>query len=720
MMGRYQLKIELLSDMCVSDGGVYNSSLDTDICYDRYGFPFIPARRIKGCLRECGQELCDWGMTIPVSDLFGDKGADTNRAKVRIGNAYPEHYDEMVRQAKEYEGNLIFHPQNVLDHFSYIRTQTAVDYDTGVADPTSLRTIRVADKGLVFLANVDVDDRYYESLNACCDTFTNIGIARTRGLGEIRATLVKGTEKPKVDTARNVHAPYVPGAMRLDYELFLEEPVICKSTNGGESRSLDYIDGGKMLGLIAQEIRRQGGDFLAFMRKGEFFCSNAYLAVDGERCLEVPANCYSIKNDHQRYVEKCSQKSIPKEAEKLQLNMMKHCYVRMDSAGNLHRETVRMEERYHHRRPEDKSIGRAAEEASGDSRFYQMSSIEAGQRFAGYVTGTAEQIQTVYRSLSGLQEICLGYSHSSEYGKTQIKVTGLKTEVPIRTAELKDFMVKLESPVILYNDRAFYSTDIADLDAEIRTVLGFSNTPARVKYIDRYVNYTTVGGYNVTWNMRKPTIEAFDKGTVLLYHLEEPVSVTLPGQVLIGERVSGGFGEVSVRKLEMGEEGRILLLGKQTSASQVERVHADPGSLAEALCSDLFHYYVKMRAVSDVKNLSGKDAELKTEQARPTVSNMLLMCRENSSMNAIAGSVEKRYGRKSENKEDKLKLAGRILDFAEKRSEPLVVLFSEKYHVADFEFSREAAEYLYLEAFLQQLKYSIREREAKGKQKEEA
>ena len=55
-MGKYQIKIELLSDLCVSDGGVYNSSLDTDICYDAYGFPFIPAKRLKGCLRECAQE----------------------------------------------------------------------------------------------------------------------------------------------------------------------------------------------------------------------------------------------------------------------------------------------------------------------------------------------------------------------------------------------------------------------------------------------------------------------------------------------------------------------------------------------------------------------------------------------------------------------------------------------------------------------------------------
>ena len=52
----YQIKIQLLSDLCVSDGGVYNSMLDTDICYDAFGFPYIPAKRLRGRLRECALE----------------------------------------------------------------------------------------------------------------------------------------------------------------------------------------------------------------------------------------------------------------------------------------------------------------------------------------------------------------------------------------------------------------------------------------------------------------------------------------------------------------------------------------------------------------------------------------------------------------------------------------------------------------------------------------
>lgn len=740
-MSRCQLRIELLSDLCVSDGGVYNSALDTDICYDRYGFPVIPARRIRGCLRECGLELCDWGKDIPIRTLFGDKGADSNRARVRIGDAYPENYEELVREVKASPGNLVFHPQNVLNHFSYVRTQTSLDYGTGIADPTTLRTMRVANRGLVFLSDTEVEDGLFDALEACCKAFTHMGIGRTRGLGEVRVTLTRiptnkhGEEMPEEpeETGRKVHAPYVEGAVRLDYELNLKEPVICKSTNGGESRSLDYIEGSKMLGLIAQELKKAGVDFVPFMDGSELFCSNAYLSKDGERCLEVPANYYTIKNEDSRYVEKGFTDELPVELNDVQLNMMKHCYVRRDSGGSLIREGVCMEERYHHRRPEDKSIGRAAAEDSGESGFYQMSSIEAGQSFRGYVTGTAEQIQKIYDCLSALHNVCIGYSHSSEYGKTGIRIISLSTEEPERTVTASDFSVKLEAPALIYNSKAFYSTDVMDLDAEIRSALGIPETaePAeperfgsaeleRRRNPRQYVKYVTLGGYNVTWNARKPTVEAFDKGTVLYYHFSQPVKLRIPGQILLGERVSEGFGEATVHmEGDISEPCRINLLAESRGKVGGCLVCADPGTLAADLCDELFIWYVRMKAVSDVKNLPKGDVLRNASKARPTVSNMILICQENTGMQAIDRIVKERYGKKSEQKEEKLAVAGRILDQAEKNSSELLDAFCREYQVTGYKMERDRYVYQYLKSFLQQLKYIFRVKEA-GKQKEEA
>lgn len=251
-MGKYQIKIELLSDLCVSDGGVYNSSLDTDICYDAYGFPFIPAKRLKGCLRECAQELQDWDINwsdkdFSIKRFFGSEGKQPS--KVRIGNARLENYDKMRAEAEKYKNSLIFHPQNILQHFSYIRTQTAINPETGVADDTSLRTMRVADKGLVFIAETEMEEKYYKDFTNIISVFSSMGIARTRGFGEIKASLVPiKTGFCQNNAIVNNTEENVCGAetlCRLEYSIYLEEPVICKSMDGGETKSMDYIEGSK-------------------------------------------------------------------------------------------------------------------------------------------------------------------------------------------------------------------------------------------------------------------------------------------------------------------------------------------------------------------------------------------------------------------------------------------------------------------------------------------
>ena len=51
----YRLIITLKSDLCVGSGYSYAGIIDSDICYDALGLPYIPARRLKGCLREAAE-----------------------------------------------------------------------------------------------------------------------------------------------------------------------------------------------------------------------------------------------------------------------------------------------------------------------------------------------------------------------------------------------------------------------------------------------------------------------------------------------------------------------------------------------------------------------------------------------------------------------------------------------------------------------------------------
>ncbi len=708
-MGKYQIRITLLSDLCVSDGGVYNSFLDTEICYDEWGFPYIPAKRLKGCLRECALELNDWGGTIPIEAIFGKAGEGASG--LRLGNAYLEHYEEMQAEAKRYAHTLVCHPQNILNHFSYIRTQTAIQYDTGVADNTTLRNMRVVNKGLVFLAEAELTEAYKADFSSCCRALHAIGIARTRGLGEVQACLENFSEK--TGQSDKQHASWQEGSDYLAYTLELKEPLICKSVNGGETRTMDYIEGSKILGLVAQRMKEEGGDIKTLLtqqgeEKTELFCSNAYLEQKGKRLLEVPASCYEIKNDKEHYIDRIYETEEKKEMSRSngwQLNRMKHCYVTMDPAsGQLMKGEVRLEERYHHRRPEDKAIGRAAEDEEGNSGFYQMSSISRGQRFQGYLCGSEEQIQKIYKLLAKKQDYYMGYSHSAEYGRVRLCITKVAKQEKTIWKQCRDFMVKLEAPTIIYGEKAMYSIQAQDLIAEINTALGIEAEGTKV---ERHINYTTLGGYNVTWHARKPVIEAFEKGTVLHYQLEQPVD--LPAFLLIGERVTEGFGEASILPVDR-EKGQYL--GEIEQAGCVEAgLDLEAGSnFLKEICKDLFTEYIRITAVQEAKRL-----QLKGETMKPTVSNLLLMCKDSQTLGQVEESMKKRFAEKtSEKKRQKLQDAEFILKEVKKNSGQLLAGFCKRYQVSQYAPKQEEYEYVYLIHYLNELKYRFRQ-EAPGK-----
>ena len=211
VMNRCDLKIELMSDMCVSDGGVYNSSLDTDVVYDSYGFPYIPAKRIKGCLREIALELKQMGLDVDPEILFGSEG--NSSGKVRVSDALLKDVECYRDDINKSSNMRVFHPQNVLNYYTYIRTQTSIDYDYGVAEDASLRNMRVVKKGNTFLAKIEIDDESVsDAFRMCCTALRHMGLSRTRGLGEIRCSVV--APETTSDKTENDFA-LVEGANRL-------------------------------------------------------------------------------------------------------------------------------------------------------------------------------------------------------------------------------------------------------------------------------------------------------------------------------------------------------------------------------------------------------------------------------------------------------------------------------------------------------------------------
>lgn len=752
-MATYKLKIELLSDLCVSDGGIYNSALDIDICQDAYGFPYIPAKRIKGCLRESALELADWGENVDIGKLFGDKGKRENAGILRISDAVLS--DSVENRAEiDASNSVIYHKQNILNQYSYVRTQTSIDNETGVAKPTSLRTMRVAKKGLVFEAKLRVAD-INETANGCDDTeaqaddtmtskewksvldlicanLTHMGNSRTRGLGEVRVTLSDGETGAcaSVKSAENKLTGEADASdCILTYEIRLEEPVVCKSLNGGQEQTQDYIDGSKLLGVLAGRYRNENhAEITELLNQGAMAFSNAYIADEGMRYREVPGYIYGIKNDKTAYVNKLfdpENTAAIKDGVTRQLNAMKHTYISIGEDGALRKKDVLTEHRYHHRRADDKSIGRA-DATSSDSAFYQIASICAGQTFQGYIRGTAAQIETVYKLLQKDAEIQIGYGSSAEYGRCTIvslkaenaqavKVDSVQTE-----ARVDKLLVTLQAPAIVYSNKAVASADVDDLKEEVAAALGIP-TDDNVQITHKYIRYTSVGGYNVTWNKRKPVVRAFDKGTSFVLELANPVALTGKDAVFIGERATEGYGECTIEAFVDRDNAEYAIAGDNgaDNENKAEALDLTHSPLANSIANQLFEEHARAWAVKQSGDiLKGK----KLDRYKATVSNMMLMCKECTSFDSeelghlgVKQEVEARYDKSLENKKEKLANARGILGAVEMAMKPadenqdnIIKKFETQYQATNFQYDDSAVKLLLLELLLQQMKYRLR------------
>jgi len=88
-----RMTITLLSDMCCGTGEGDGINLDTTTAFDEMGLPFIPAKRLKGLLRESAEFLADYHPRYDsqvVTRLFG--GPNGESGAIRLDNAVISDY----------------------------------------------------------------------------------------------------------------------------------------------------------------------------------------------------------------------------------------------------------------------------------------------------------------------------------------------------------------------------------------------------------------------------------------------------------------------------------------------------------------------------------------------------------------------------------------------------------------------------------------------------
>ena len=215
-MKSYRLTIKLKSPCLIGSGEGFGAIIDSDIVFDEYGVPYVPSKRIKGCLRDSAIEICEMfeqsGIKIfnlnkedgkeyeIVKNVFGKPGNDKS-APVYFSNLTIQGYYDIKKWLAYLfnQYNSLISREDIVEQYTEIRQQTAIDEITGTADEHSLRTIRVAKKKLVFEGSIDVntdaDTDDVKLLYFAVKNLRRFGTKRNRGYGEIECKLYDSSEE---------------------------------------------------------------------------------------------------------------------------------------------------------------------------------------------------------------------------------------------------------------------------------------------------------------------------------------------------------------------------------------------------------------------------------------------------------------------------------------------------------------------------------------------
>lgn len=543
------LRITLKSDLCASSGQAFSSVVDSDIVTDSFGLPYIPARRIKGCLRDAAKYLEKAKAIDPITidALFGCSGQGTASGSdpnsIKIGNGYLENHETLRSVLAERKG---IPAQRVTELFTAVKSQTAIENDT--VKTGSLRYTRTlshylpyskAENGehseTVFLFSVKgVTDEHSKAFESICKALRHIGLMRTRGLGAVKAEYTPDSDKNAESTTeaensmQNEKAKIsdpVDGKHILPLHIRLAEPLLIAAQNN--TACLEYVPGTAVLGAFARLAVNAGwtdDEIEETFLSGKVKFGNLYISDEnGSRTVPAPHFIKKLKvagTIVNELTEECDPaKDTPK-------TLKGKCVL----ANELTKKAdVRTETTYHHSR--------------GDNALlYTQDSICEGQYLYGEIESGEENKQLLEELAELLKtgDLRFGRSKTAQYSAGEVlEVSRHERSVGGEKGEKTVFA--LESDAIILDENGVNTIEPEALKNALIKALELKDGN-ELNVLEYDLSFKYIHGYNSKRNLRNIPMAAIAMGS----------TVTVKGyngndwDLRIGIRNSEGFGVVRV------------------------------------------------------------------------------------------------------------------------------------------------------------------------------
>lgn len=513
--------ITLRSDLCAAGGDGFSSVIDTDVSYDKYGFPVIGARRLKGCLRDAAKLI---GMGS-VDEIFGTAGSDKN-GSLKISDAHIKGYEELKREAVSSGLNA----EEVISLFSYTRASTRIENDTAMDN--SLRFTRVVkhyspltNDETVFEAEADIDEKYKDDLSDICRALRNIGYKRNRGYGAVKCRF----EFEKSLTRPNEKVSITGENASITYLIRLRDNVMLPSSASDETA--DFIPGTSVLGFFANEyLKTAPADekFEDIFLKNNVSFSNLCISdEDMKEYFPAPVILGKIKGEEGAF----NIVTYSNEDGKI-IKPVKSGYSCFDSVIKKPlTETV-----YHHTRGEEANL-------------YTQTSLCSDQYFRGTITGRSEYIKPIYDILTH-STLRFGRSKTAQYSACEL----VRAEVSSSSESIKRiragerFIVLLLSDVLISDGTGGYDISVQGLQNAVGHGIEKLECDRGEKIKRSALRYRIIAGYNSKWNIQKPQIRTVAAGSTLVFRAVSDMK--LPAVFTVGAKTGEGFGRIMICRPE--------------------------------------------------------------------------------------------------------------------------------------------------------------------------
>lgn len=522
----YQLVITLQSALCAADGDGFASIIDTDIVTDSRGIPYLPARRLKGCLKEAAKYID----SMHIEEIFGVRG-QRESGSLHISNAVLADHDAVVAASSGCR------PQRMTELFTESIASTAIEEGDSVkakgsVKDNSLRFMRAVsaftpwntDQPMVFLADVEIDEQYAAEFGRICKALRHIGYKRNRGFGAVLCRLEK--TKP---------AQYcsVPDKLEdtqrytLTYAVHLDEPLMLPGKALDETQ--DFISGQQVIGALAGAyLRTHDADaaFEALFLSDSVRFSNLYL-TDDDLNEYIPVPQYLGKS--KAIEDKGILNMLEKEKNKGKIiKPIKKGYITKGLENDII--NARTERVYHN------AVENLKTENKGG--LYTQNCLQAGQYMRGTITASGAQMRTILHLLE-TEPLRFGRSKTAQYAKCSLAawhVEPERTDEQVQIAAGQYTIYALTSDVILMD--AYGNYDVSE--TMLCTELGITDE------IDSFssLKYTVIKGFLKVTGLQKAHIRALAAGSVIIVKAKE--TCTLPAVKYIGEQQNAGFGQVRI------------------------------------------------------------------------------------------------------------------------------------------------------------------------------